>query len=516
MLTVDCCDNVTVSFGNGDISSGGVTIQHSLYNEVSAGGAVSATMTFSLYDAINALLLQKGQKITFYVRLNDGETATAWVKRGVFFIESATANDDDSTSVVAYDEMSLLEGYKPSFIEDITISDYADLLNETYGCSLLVGSPLLDETVSMEGTSTMTAIGDISLPFDESGDINAREIVASIAALLGGNAYIDYTGELKTASPFSAGTGDTVNVTAGGISRDRKITRANSLIVYPSKTLTVPLYQDQRITDFDSFHDRAGIAVSVSINSIFAPKLGEQLRPFARNIGKKLFGQFDGYADYSGFLAHDAHVTPLFELLDTASVDIGSGKTESFVITNYRMTFGGECAGELSKPFVENSLQVNMQRIYYSTWYGWERHEWALSEYGYDSSYGQNYWRLKWAYESDRSFLACFFRQYYPTSSNVLYKIIGGQRIDFTFSYYYDTSGAIHHNVTVTGYSQEQILGSPHSTTVPFIRFYTEDAIDIDQSRPYSVGLVMVRSSVQEERYGVAFDMYYAKRISDN
>lgn len=520
-VSVECCANITIDYYNDDISSNGVTIQHALYNEVSVGGAVSAIMTFSVYDAVNALILQKGQKATFSVRLSDGETVTDWVDRGVFYIDSVTANDDDSVSVTAYDEMGLLDEYQPGFTEDITVSAYADLLNDIYGCSMLADSSLLGETVYVEGITK--TIGAATLPYEEIGDTTARDIVASIAALLGGNAYIDYTGALRVASPFGSGTGTTVDVTAGSITRDRKITRANCVIIVPSKTISIPLYSSaSTLTDFKEFPDHTGIATRVGINAIFAPTNGKDLRVFAHSICNKVYGNDNTYyKDYVGFIASGAHVTPLFELLDTASVDVGSGNTESFVISSYRVTFGGECAGELSKPLVGRSLQPNMQRMYVNSLMGWDRYEWALSGYGYESSYGQNIWRLRWAYESDRTFLAYFYRgPAYPSSQDYdkqsLYKIIGGQEITFTFSYYYDSTGAIHRNATVTGYSQEQVLGNAPSNKVPFIRFYTEDAIDIDKSRPYSVSAIMVRSSLQSEQYGVAFDMYYARAYSDN
>lgn len=474
-IRIDVClyGSVYVSIDESNITSSGVTLQRSLYDKPSAGNAASEMLRFTIYKNDFTNLVRVGQKVRLAFRLNDGAAVTNWVNRGVFYITTLD-NDERQTTVTAYDEIEKLDGCMPSIKADLTIQEYANKLSTAYGVDLLKNSPMLDETFTVvnestqSGSQTTIVAKNFVLKADQMDGVTARDIVSSIAGMLGGNAYVDTDGILQCKSPFHNYSKSTADVmfSAGNLSKGSEEVTFNQIVVEPSKG--------------EKFISFAGAQCTVKLEDVFLPTLGYR-RLFASGLATNVFEDTDKRPRDRMYNATGAFVTPLVELFDVAQ-DTVTG--EKFAITDYSLSISGNCTGQLSRPLPDNSASRIQGRVFWSNSIG--------------------YVNIAWKLETKVSASATFkpISKYSGLIRVPLFygktsiRINGVKYLTFPANYYYDSNGNVHNNVDVRVRLVNRIYDLS-GTAYYMIEAIIVDfnSLDIDPSRPYSFKTINIRGS---------------------
>lgn len=156
------------------------SVDYSLFEEFGIGNASSATLTLSLY----ADSIPRGATIKRYVRLvsEDGETVSEWLPKGIFYINTRSA-DDDLWTITAYDAMRRADTvWTPDDDMEfpMPMPDAVDIF-----CGLM--------GVDLDSRTTLNEEYTIDEPED---DYTISNILCFIAAAHGGNWIITDAGEL--------------------------------------------------------------------------------------------------------------------------------------------------------------------------------------------------------------------------------------------------------------------------------------------------------------------------------
>ena len=495
-IGINLYDEVYFWIYDQDITSNGVTLQRSAYEKPSAGNAASEMIRFTMYNGDASGVVSEGPKIKFGFRLNDGETTTSWVDRGTYII-SNVSNHDAVTDVTAYDEIRLLDEYVPSISGDVTIEQYADALFSNYGSSLLMDSPLLDSTLFVVnqnfygGTIVEMAARDYVLSFDKMDGVSARDVVAGIAALLGGNAYIDSSGLLQSKSPFYNADKSQIDVTFSA----GKFEKGKDYISFNNAIVTMP--------DGNSFVSYGGAQCEVKINPLFLPEW-QEYRMFAGRIKRNLFItglESQTYEEY-GVYATGSFVTPLVELFDVVS-DTTSG--EKFALTEYRLNIAGNCTGELSRPLPPDSVFRKIGKFYWSRSSGYYKYDYVKSNY-----------------VQGIAFFSPISKYHGVLSIGIIsggytVHIPGDQSLTFTASYYYKNSGEVQNNVSITVRTIDEFYDVPKSKgNIYEVVIEDYETLDIDPSRPFNISSIPIKSSASTASGRQVLDYEMLQNIQDN
>jgi hypothetical protein len=361
----------------------------------------------------------------------------------------------------------------PPMTQDMTISQYADALESYYGCALLKNSPMLNSTISTvnatNGNEVTMLAKNFVLSFEKMDDVTARDIVSGIAGMLGGNAYLDSSGILQCKSPF-------YNVSKSSVDASFSASHIEKGVDYVTF---------QQVVVEQSGGDRhisyPGAQCTIKLNSVFVPefKWGHY---FASYMKKYVLMNQNTTIDDRYYNATGAYVTPLVELFDVVQ---DTASSEKFTMTDYSLTIAGNCTGQLSRPSPDDAVSRMVGKFYWSPGTGYINTIFWASKY-YTSS----------ASIKPITKYTCLLRineLHGVTTAHVF----GNQRLTFTASYYYKNGGgAAVNNVNITVRLADRYYDMPYrSTYMVYAVIENYDEIDIDPSRPYSIGSITVKSS---------------------
>ena len=471
-----------MSIYDSDITSSGVTIQRAAYDKPSAGSSVSEMIQFSVFNTSDAVnVIYEGQQILFSFRLHsmsDDTQYTDWVDRGRYFIQSIDRGDS-ATNVSAYDEVSLLDGYVPPMAQDMTVLQYANVLESYYGCVLLKNSPMLNSTISTvnasNGNEVTMLVKNFVLPLDKMDGVTARDIVSSIAGMLGGNAYIDSSGLLQCKSPF-------YNVSKSSVDVSFSASHLEKGVDYVTfQQVVIEQSSGSGGSGNNNYISYPGAQCTIKLNSLFVPefKWGHY---FASYMKKYVLMSANTTINDRYYNATGAYVTPLVELFDVVQ---DTASSEKFTMTDYSLTIAGNCTGQLSRPSPNDAVSRIAGKIYWSPGTGYIDTIFWASKYTTSSASIRPI--TKYTCLLNLSIL------HGTTTAHVF----GNQRLTFTASYYYKNGGgAAVHNVDITVRIADRYYDMPYSSAyMVYAVIENYDEIDIDPSRPYSIGSITVKSS---------------------
>lgn len=432
---VDLVAGIQQVFTESQVSSSGFMFEKRLFDKWSVGNAISAHLSFTAIDAAAEIpIMTEGQRCVFECRAVNGNNATSWVQLGVFYVDSIDVNGD-SASISAFDAMYRLDVETPVFNADITLGNYASLLATTCGDSTLLNSPLLNEYYAKvtSGTTTTTAqLRTLVLPASLSGE-SARNIIASAAALAGGNAVIDNNGVLRlvkidaTSTNYNPGT---ISLYCGDEKRYFDNLRFSQFFIANKADMASGLGNAIGANVLDKLLVDDGYYVT-QLNT-------------AELISKVVFTSTKKYIEDSSITIDNAEISPLVELRDQVSYTDISGNAHTFRINGFRLNCSGWSVGELSTQVNPSDIELKLISLY-RTSTGWDDPTWyavSSSSVSFDSV-NQSYVAI----ESEKSFQVRLQFSY----SNATLRF-NGQRYRFHINYAYTSSGQIR-NVDITCYA---------------------------------------------------------------
>lgn len=489
-VVVDVLSNYQITYSLSDVDAGGFTLEHRLFDSWSVGNACAAHLSFTLIDSQNVGILIEGQKCVLQARASYDGTASDWATLGVFYIDSVAVNGD-TANVSAYDIMQKLENVSISISDSTTLGDYAALLANHYGITILSDSPLLSELYEKPGeqtsTQTLPPTTQTQLRYLEltakMSSVGAREIIASAAALAGGNAFVDYDETLKLArldsSSFNYNPG-TISVAAESERRSRDALRATEIM----------------LSNDSAINTGSGYRILANINDNLAIDDSANIYKWntAELVGKAIFRSSNWNLIEGECIEIDnVEVSPLLGFRDVISYIGQDGYAHTFGVNGFRLQLSGWCVGELSTQIAEQNIELICARNY-SPNTGWREPTWlgASQAAGRTAIYGHSSASWNFDIESANS-LIVKLPLVFGTSVYRTYRL-DGQKITVTFSYYYSTSGNIVRDVSFDAYAlpdvyvaQQKGTGASARYNRPFMRFVGEGfPTDINWSMPIS------------------------------
>lgn len=154
------------------------SVDHGLYEELGIGNAACATLTLNLY----AEDIPRGATIKRYMRLVNGEQATEWLPKGIFFT-NRRSDDDGYWTIEALDPMRKADTV---WTPDQSLTFPLPMTDAAEEIARIMGVPLDPRTV-LNGAYT------IDYP---ANDYTLRDELRFIAAAHGGNWIISDEGKL--------------------------------------------------------------------------------------------------------------------------------------------------------------------------------------------------------------------------------------------------------------------------------------------------------------------------------
>lgn len=362
-LTVKLCDEITVTYSNDRLEQ--CRLSASVFQDFSIGNACSARLTFTLKDAESEFSqFAKGQRIDFTCRLSKGNTVTAKVNQGVFYIDTVNKTSNGNVTITAYDAMYQLESMVSQQDSGLTVSAYLSKLRSMYPD---VSAALVTTNINayMYDGTRLTAL---TIPAT-AGYLPAREVLASVAGFAGGNIYVGKDNKLHFLRPHIAPT-QTKNtytgvlVTATALDHDER----------PQPITGVTVNQDGGIRSGSGWRIIVNIDDAVFNSSGYNPQY-----EFARDVVDNMRTNASTGAtslDVKGnnVSAQGVYITPLFELNDIASVDLGGGNYYNFPVYDYEVSYVGGCWGTLNYPKTDQAIEFSIEQQWNTSqgWYdGW-------------------------------------------------------------------------------------------------------------------------------------------------
>lgn len=489
-VLVELVGGVQLEFTVDDVGGSGFTLERRLFDSWSVGNACAAHLSFTLIDSLDyAPILTEGLPCTFQVRAVGAESSTSWVTLGLFYVDSVTTSGA-SVSVSAYDELQRLDNESVQFGEAVTLGEYASLLEDQTGISLLADSSLVNELYWQLGEPSATsstprtqqALELLSLPVELS-EASVRQVIASAAAYAGGNAWIDQSGELRlsklTDGSYGYNPGIIATYAVNGTEGLNSLVATNVKTGSDEKDMSGPGY---------------GIVANVLDALQFTEYGADDMNTSAVIKLSAFANATDGRLEEQAIRIDGAEVSPLVQVRDEVSYYDANGKAHAFKINGFRLQCASWCVGELSTqvsigdaPFLFYSYYV-YSPVASAGWYDWKFKDVTL----YARNESKNF--ASWfEFESDKSIIVKLL--YFAATSNWRYYRLDGQQFTLTFASYYDKSGTRHTNETYTLYAQEQVFLQERNT-VP-IRFVAQQLPDVDPTKSISATLSWEQSTCQ-------------------
>lgn len=340
--------SVALTYTNADLTS--CSVQAALFNDLSLGNVCSARLSIALKDALNELnSFAKGQKVELKCRLRKGSTSTAYVKQGVYYVETVTPNHNGDVSISAYDELYGLKDCISQHTSTITFSSYLSKIRTMYGLTFAYSY------ATAARLADGTTVGAIKIPAGLA-DVSAREVLSSVASIAGGNFAIDKSNNLRL---YRIGNGDTTTASAGGIPVTAASIKKDFL---PTVITGVNLKSGS-----STFKSDSGWRIDCAVHGGFNPSADT-----AKTIVKNMRTEKKNVR-FSNVQVDGALIDPLFELGDVVSVDMG-GEFYNFPVCDYSVGYSGGCWGSLQNGMSGNAVDFSIEQSYSSQngWYdGW-------------------------------------------------------------------------------------------------------------------------------------------------
>lgn len=351
-VTVRLNDNISVVFDNSDLVS--CDMQGALFSDVSIGNACSCSLAIVIKEGeADYQTFAQGQEINLSCRLRLGGTTTSYVSQGTYYIDTAELRENGDIRIVAYDSIVRTAEYVSQVFGNSntsTFSAYLDRLSTMYD-GMFDYSELTAQAI-VSGT-----IGNIQIyaqKDDYAAFIPFRDVLATVAGQAGGNIALDKSGK---AHLYRFDNGPTVTTTPLG-----EVFTAATLKRSQNK-----MFNSIR-ADYESYSSHvtfngAGYNILMYRTGKVLDIYSSLLSP-ASIVNNMYYGLDSKQLASANIQASGAYISPLVELGDTVSLDIGGGEYLNYILSEYKLSLVGGCWGEINVPMSDNCVKLN----YDSTW----------------------------------------------------------------------------------------------------------------------------------------------------
>ena len=360
-------DNYSVNvatFTNENLGS--CTLEGSLFNGVSIGNVCSARLRFVLKDMSSSFgIFEEDQRVSFSCRLRSGNTYSGYASQGVYYIQQYTLQENGDIEIIAYDELNKMQDYVSQQTSNMSVSSYLARFYNMYGraCGIsnFINASLYDTTGIMYSSGSTYVSG--MLVKSTAAELGFRKVMQTIAALAGGNVAIDKSNKLRLyrldegASITSEPLGTVVTVSS--LYKDDRPTMITGIDLEADGT-TYPSSSGWRI------HGQSTNKVSADGSRTLAGTAYKNFKADKLNVR------------VSNVRCDGAFITPLFELGDIASVDLGNGTYYNFMVTDYALNYSGGCWGYIGCPATKDNFTFSIASVWNSST-GWWDTSWTWS-----------------------------------------------------------------------------------------------------------------------------------------
>ena len=354
-LVVNLNNNVSITYTNADLSS--CSLDGSLFKDLSIGNVCSARLRFVIKDASDVFsAFTQNQKITFKCRLKNSSTSTAYVTQGIYYLDSASIDNNGNVEIVAYDEIYRIANYVSQLSYNSSVNTFMARLYQMYGltvdyASLIIAS-LSDTTGILSGSQAR--VDSIAIK-STSKNTPARKVLETVATLAGGNIAITKQNAMKL---FRLDAGPTITTTPLGI----VVTATN-------------LFKDERPQVITGVDLSTGSGTFASSSGWRIPGAITDEVCISGSVDVAITAANNMHTDeknirVSNIRVDSAYITPLFEIGDIVSVDIGGGQYYNFTLCDYSVDYVGGCWGYLGVPKSSSAVAVSIEEVWDST-HGW-------------------------------------------------------------------------------------------------------------------------------------------------
>lgn len=348
--------NATIArFTNDDLAS--CTLESSLYNSLSIGNACSSRLRFVLKNMAGSVgMFKEEQLVIFECRMRKGDDVSEWMPQGKYFVQSFTAQETGEVTVVAYDELYRMQNQVSQLASETKLSTLFARLKKMYGrvCDVdtfIVNQPLVDNTnITVNSGST---VGDIRIK-SESANTPIRTVLQTVATLSGANVTIDKRNRMRCFDinnpSWVSNEPEGIQVTASSLFRDDQ----------PTYITGVTLEGDNgTFLSSSGWRVRGRISSKVTIEASDAVATTVYANLRANSTSDK-----DINVEVSNVRADGVYVTPLIELFDLVSVDIGDGQYFNFYVTDFSLNYVNGCWGRLGSPVSKGDIDQSIVAVW--------------------------------------------------------------------------------------------------------------------------------------------------------
>lgn len=365
-INVTLRNNITLQFQNADLES--CSVEGSLFGDLSVGNVCSSRLSFVIKSAgsnINAIEPGSQVKLTCQLGPRGSASHTSSVSQGTYYVSEVIPNHNGSAKVVAYDEITKISDYvipgEPYLIE---IGTYLLYVHERYQIaanrSALISAVVKDKT-GIISDSDSAIFGNIRIP--NYPKTTTRKMLETAAALAGGNIAIGKNNAIRL---YRLDTGDSITTTPEGI-----VITASSL---KKDERSQPITGVNLIEGDTTYPSGSGWRIDARIDDVLEIGASSDL---AKTVSNNMHSDIDA-TNYqkvtlraSNVRAEGVYVTPLFELGDRVSVDIGNGKYYNFTASDYKVDYVNGCWGYIGRNKSADAIKYSIENTW-SSIYGWE------------------------------------------------------------------------------------------------------------------------------------------------
>lgn len=298
------------AYYNEDLAAGDCKITHALYDAFSIGNAAAAEFSVTILDLHS---LPDGiLPIDLYCRLKsaDGQTTTAWVPQGKFYVDDVRINRDGDAAITAYDALMLAE------------QDYDD--GDTVESWPKPASAVVSHICSELGVSldSRSVIPSVQIQYPEG--MTMRDVLREVAVAGCGNWTMTKDGELRL-------------VKIRGNTRERSL---EDISVGDIESTSNATTISQIILKDGSASYSSGTTTGYTVEASFRgadQTMADSLLAACRAV------------PYQGYNVTDGYFSPLLELGDPVSTTIGQD-TYYYMFDSYSALYEEGCWGDIYSP----------------------------------------------------------------------------------------------------------------------------------------------------------------------
>ena len=346
------------------------SVEASLFSDLSIGNVCSARLRF-VVDHKNGETeaLMPNKRVYLTCRLKKGSLASGYSDQGSYIIETINRRDNGDVEVIAYDDVHWIASRYVQIsgsATQTTFEIYIKSLREQCYYELggfpsydnLLATPLASKT-GIITTILDATVGNIDVLRDAE-TVEARKVIESMAALSGGNIAITKTGKFKlyriTSNPTVTSSPLGIPVTAESLTKDDDYQVVTGIDLSNGS---------------DTYASGSGWRIPASVASNVTAPISVSV---AAAAAKNMFTDSAEAIRAANASAENAYITPLFELGDILSVDIGGGQFYNFTLCDYAVDYLGGCWGHVGFPKSLDAVNYSIEQTWNTTggWYnGW-------------------------------------------------------------------------------------------------------------------------------------------------